>query len=156
MNEAFEELKSDLDSGKPLSNPPYTVRTNKSMSKEEFSSIRKDLDLTQAQLAEVLDISIKTVQAYEQGRIEPPGLAAKVLRIMRSNAFFRNIFQGNVDPKDYSQSAEFMYSIDQMNANTHLMEAFENWKTKTQILNMTETGVLQINEPEQCEDKNAR
>ena len=96
MEDAFEDLKRDLESGAPLSGSAYKVRANKPMSKEEFSSIRKEMDLTQAQLAEILDISIKTVQSYEQGIIEPPGLVAKVLRLLRSNATFKAIFEGDI------------------------------------------------------------
>jgi len=58
------ELKRDLEAGKPLASGAYKVRAYKMMDKEEFSEIRKELKVTQAHLAEILDISIKTVQAY--------------------------------------------------------------------------------------------
>jgi len=140
MQDAFEDLKRDLESGTPLSGPSYKVRANKPMSKEEFSSIRKEMDLTQAQLAEILDVSIKTVQSYEQGRIDPPGLVAKILRLLRSNSSFKTIFQGDIGLKDYSESAELMYAQplgDTHEANEELVKAFNKWHTSIQIQSMT-------------------
>jgi|GEM_PF-3234997 len=144
MEDAFEDLRKDLESGVPLSGPACKVRANKPMSKEEFSLIRKEMDLTQAQLAEILDISIKTVQSYEQGRIEPPGLVAKVLRLLRSNATFKTIFQGDIDPKSYSESAELLFahrSGAMQEVAEQFMEtvqkAYEKMNTSIQIQNMT-------------------
>lgn len=143
MEDAFEDLRRDLESGVPLSGPACKVRANKPMSKEEFSLIRKEMDLTQAQLAEILDISIKTVQSYEQGRVEPPGLVVKVLRLLRSNATFKAIFQGDIDPKSYSESAELLFAqrSGAMQEAEQFMEtvqkAYEKMNTSIQIQNMT-------------------
>lgn len=94
MDEAFEELEKDVKKNN-LRGKSYKVRMSKPMDKDEFISIRKSLGLTQAQIAELLDISIKTIQTYEQGRIEPSGLVAKVLRLMHKNKIFKNIFTDN-------------------------------------------------------------
>lgn len=90
--DAFEELKQELKKGPPVFRVTREVRLSKAMKKEEFTSIRKELNLTQRELARELDLSIKTVQAYEQGRIEPSGLVAKVLRKMRNNSTFLKLF----------------------------------------------------------------
>jgi DNA-binding transcriptional regulator YiaG len=96
------ELKRDLEAGKPLASGAYKVRAYKMMDKEEFSEIRKELKVTQAHLAEILDISIKTVQAYEQGRAEVPGLVSKVLRLMRQDPVFQGLFRGEMTTGEYS------------------------------------------------------
>ncbi len=125
MNEAFDDLKKDLESGQPLSHPPYKVRAAKPMLKEEFASIRKRFDVTQAQLAEILDVSIKTVQAYEQGRADVPGLVAKVLRLMDHDTVFRGIFKGVMAKEDYSDYVRIQNVLDldiDMNKKVQLAE----------------------------------
>lgn len=109
------ELKRDLEAGKPLTNAPHKVRASKPMGKEEFSAIRKDLTVTQAQLAEILDISIKTVQAYEQGRAEIPGLVSKVLRLMRQDSVYRGLFRGELSTVEYSNYVS-MKSVSERNS----------------------------------------
>jgi DNA-binding transcriptional regulator YiaG len=101
----MEELARDLESGRKLSGSCHTVRANKPMNKKEFSDIRGSLDLTQARLAEILDISIKSVQAYEQGRTDVPGLVAKVMRLMSSDSVFRSLFKGEMSEGQYSEYA---------------------------------------------------
>lgn len=44
--------------------------------------IRLRLGLTQAELAEVLDISVRTVQEWEQGRRKPTGAARTLLSVL--------------------------------------------------------------------------
>ena len=109
------ELKHDLEAGKPLTNAPHKVRASKPMDKDEFSAIRKVLNVTQAHLAEILDISIKTVQAYEQGRAEIPGLVSKVLRLMRQNSVFRSLFRGEMPTGEYSNDVS-MKSVSERNS----------------------------------------
>jgi DNA-binding transcriptional regulator YiaG len=106
------ELKRDLESGRPLANPAYKVRAAKPMGKEEFGTIRKGLKVTQSQLAEILDISVKTVQAYEQGRAEIPGLVSKVLRLMQRDGVFRGIFRGEMSQDHYSDYVRIQQVLD--------------------------------------------
>ena len=87
----LRELKKDLESGKSAVWKTHAIRLSKPMSNEEFFSRRNALKMTRTQLAQVLDISITTVQAYEQGKTAIPGLVAKVLRKME-NQDFREIF----------------------------------------------------------------
>jgi len=94
------ELKKELEAGEPRYKLSYKARLSTLMSKDEFSTIRKELNVTQACLAEILDISVKSVQAYEQGRSEIPGLVAKVLRLMHKNSIFRSLFCGEISADD--------------------------------------------------------
>lgn len=66
------------------------------MNKSDFSNIRKSLDLTQIELADVLCISIKTIQAYEQGRSNIPNLVSKTMQLMHQNIMFRGVFYSHL------------------------------------------------------------
>lgn len=116
------ELKQDLENGKVLTKPAYKVRTSIPMGKDEFSTIRKVLNLTQSQLAETLDISIKTVQAYEQGRAEIPGLVLKVLRLMQKDSVFRSVFCEEMTTEEYSKYITVKSVISSDNATIKLSE----------------------------------
>jgi DNA-binding transcriptional regulator YiaG len=116
------ELKRDLENGKALTKPAYKVRASNPMGKDEFSAIRRELNLTQSQLAETLDISIKTVQAYEQGRAEIPGLVLKVLRLMQKDSVFRSVFCGEMSMEEYSQYITIQSVISSDNATIKLSE----------------------------------
>ena len=48
-------------------------------------SARRSVDLTQREFAKLLDVSIDTVQDWEQGRRSPRGAAKTLLRIVQSN-----------------------------------------------------------------------
>jgi putative transcriptional regulator len=52
------------------------------MTMEEFQALRSRLQLSQADFARMLCVSIRTVQNWEQGRRSPTGPAAALLRIM--------------------------------------------------------------------------
>lgn len=48
-------------------------------------SARRSVDLTQREFAKLLDVSVDTVQDWEQGRRFPRGAAKTLLRIVQSN-----------------------------------------------------------------------
>lgn len=53
------------------------------MTPEEISSLRKGLRLSQSDFAWVLNVSLQTVQAWEQGVRRPGGAALRLLNIVR-------------------------------------------------------------------------
>ncbi len=53
------------------------------MKKSEIVKLRKQLNYSQAIFARALNVSVKTVQAWEQGRREPKDAALKLLTIAR-------------------------------------------------------------------------
>lgn len=55
------------------------------MDAAEYVRIRKSLGFTQARLAEILGVSIKTVQSHEQGRASVSSLIARIMRMMVEN-----------------------------------------------------------------------
>jgi putative transcriptional regulator len=49
----------------------------------EIKGIREKLDVSQAEFAEMIGISKRTLQEWEQGRCKPTGAALKLLMIAR-------------------------------------------------------------------------
>ena len=52
---------------------------------EEIANIRKKYDLTQKSLSEVLDVSTRTVEAWETGVNIPSGPANKLLHLLEAD-----------------------------------------------------------------------
>ena len=55
------------------------------MSRSEIVKLRRELNCSQAVFARLLNVSLKTVQAWEQGVREPGDAALKLLTIARKN-----------------------------------------------------------------------
>ena len=53
------------------------------MDKTEVVKIRESLNFSQAVFAKYLNVSVKTVQAWEQGTGQPSGASLKLLSIIR-------------------------------------------------------------------------
>jgi putative transcriptional regulator len=57
----------------------------KPMKKQEIVKLRQQLNLSQAVFASVLNVSVKTVQAWEQGLRQPSDAALKLLTIAKKH-----------------------------------------------------------------------
>ena len=57
----------------------------KRMKKHEIVKLRQQLNLSQAVFAGVLNVSVKTVQAWEQGLRQPSDAALKLLTIAKKH-----------------------------------------------------------------------
>src|SRR5262245_39836931 len=57
----------------------------KPMKKREIIKLRQQLNLSQPRFASVLNVSVKTVQAWEQGLREPSDAALKLLTIAKKH-----------------------------------------------------------------------
>ena len=65
------------------------------MSPAEIKTIRKDLGVTQAEFAAMMNISKRTVEDWEQGRRKPVGPAQSLLAIAkRRPEAFQELFVG--------------------------------------------------------------
>lgn len=60
-----------------------TFRPNIDVSPGQIKSIRKKFDLSQADLAKLLDVGIDTVRKWEQGRNTPEGPSRRMLQAMQ-------------------------------------------------------------------------
>ena len=91
-NEFFEDLKAGLTAaiehakGKRKDLRTTTLpRPPKELSAKEIAKLRSQLNVSQAVFARYLNISIKTVQSWEQGQGKPNGASLKLLSIAMKN-----------------------------------------------------------------------
>ena len=93
-NEAFAELKEAMEDalaferGKRSDLKVMRIRAPrppKAMSPRDIARIRERLNCSQAVFAMMLNISPKTVQAWEQGSREPGDAALKLLSIAKNH-----------------------------------------------------------------------
>lgn len=61
------------------------VKAPRPFSKEDIVKLRKQLRVSQAAFAMLLNISTKTVQKWEQGENQPNGSSLKLLTIAKKN-----------------------------------------------------------------------
>jgi putative transcriptional regulator len=91
-DEDFAELKLSLEQAlQHASGERRDLRTTvlptppKPMKKHEIVKLRQQLNLSQAVFASVLNVSVKTVQAWEQGLRQPSDAALKLLTIAKKH-----------------------------------------------------------------------
>ena len=93
-DEAFADLKASMEDalafergkGRNLKVTRIQApRPPKAMSSREIVQIRRKLNCSQAVFAMMLNISTKTVQAWEQGSREPSDAALKLLTIAKKH-----------------------------------------------------------------------
>lgn len=93
-NEAFAELKEAMEDALAFERGQRSdlrvtriqaPRPPKAMSPQDIARIRQKLNCSQAVFAMILNISTKTVQAWEQGSREPGDAALKLLTIAKKH-----------------------------------------------------------------------
>ncbi len=91
-NKFFEELKQSMIEGLEHAHGKRSdlrvttlPRPPKKLSNMEIATIRSKAKLSQSVFARYLNVSIKTVQAWEQGSRTPSDAALKLLSIARDN-----------------------------------------------------------------------
>ena len=86
-DESFTELKESLTQvlehtrGKRELRTTILPRPPRPMSKKDVLKIRNNLNFSQAVFARAINVSVKTVQAWEQGQRKPSDAALKLLSI---------------------------------------------------------------------------
>ena len=65
----------------------------------DVAGLRKELGLSQATLAALMHVSVKTVQGWEQGLRAPSGLASRFLQVLEEPERFSIFFQGPASGK---------------------------------------------------------
>src|SRR5687767_12140448 len=87
--ELFEDLKASLGEaiqhaeGKKYLRTTTLPRPPKKLSNIEIAGLRGAMNVSQAVFAKYLNVSVKTVQAWEQGTGKPSGTALKLLSLAR-------------------------------------------------------------------------
>ncbi len=79
LNEAIEHAE-----GKRELRTTALPRPPKEMQSSEIAALREKMNASQAVFAHYLNVSVKTVQAWEQGK-KPSGAALKLLSIAKKN-----------------------------------------------------------------------
>jgi len=80
LTQAIEYEKGNLEAKKYV----YVINPVEEYSNIEIKEIRKNAHMTQSVFAEYMGVSIKTVEAWEGGRIRPSGTARRLLSILAS------------------------------------------------------------------------
>ncbi|CAN5533872.1 MAG: helix-turn-helix domain-containing protein [Blastocatellia bacterium] len=87
--ELFDDLMQSLNEAAEHAQGKRKLRTTivpfppKEMSKNEIAKIRKTLNCSQGIFASALNVSVRTVQAWEQGQRKPDGASLKLLDIAK-------------------------------------------------------------------------
>ena len=84
----FDELKASLEEAVEIKNG---VREPARVTRYELAdvkAIRAQLNVSQSEMAKVLVNSLDTIKSWETGRLNPTGLAAKVLATIQANPKF--------------------------------------------------------------------
>ncbi len=97
-NSDFDDLKkslnevNDFQNGKieikPIKRKKLIVEPPEEFNPEKIKQVRQTTSLSQSGLAAILGISVKTVQAWESGRSNPLGPAARILSILQNEPDF--------------------------------------------------------------------
>lgn len=74
---AFSSGKRGLGRRVTVSIAPLPI-----ISRQKIKKIREDLHLSQRRFADILGVSIKTVEAWEAGRNKPAGSSVRLLQII--------------------------------------------------------------------------
>ena len=80
-------LKKRIDKGLKTNakDIPEGILSPKSFSAKQIKKIRKECNLSQTWFAYVLNVSPKTIQAWEQGKNKPDGSSLVLLHICKNN-----------------------------------------------------------------------
>ncbi len=82
-----ESLNEAIEHGQGKRNLKTTTlpRPPEKMQSSEIVALRENINASQAVFAHYLNVSVKTVQAWEQGTGKPSGAALKLLSIAKKN-----------------------------------------------------------------------
>jgi len=89
----FERLKSGLEEGIRHAKGEITLKTTTlempdrppEVNAEQLTKLRLKSGMSQAVFAQVLNVSTKTVQSWEQGQRKPPQAALRLIQVFRQD-----------------------------------------------------------------------
>ena len=93
VDESVRHAKGKITlSSERLSLPPKPPK----YSKTKIKRLRKTMNVSQSVFADLLNVSVKTVQAWEQGDNTPKGTTTRLLQIVENNPeyFIGSILKG--------------------------------------------------------------
>ena len=80
-DEMFKELMASIREGGAILRGETLAAKSATIEAPDVAKIRAEYDLSQAQFAALLGISVRTLQNWEQGRRSPQGPAQVLLRV---------------------------------------------------------------------------
>lgn len=78
----FDELYASMKQSELIAKGKMTAVSVTRYDIADVKLIRSQLDVSQKELANAMDVSVDTVKSWEQGRRNPTGLASKVLNLL--------------------------------------------------------------------------
>lgn len=81
LDEAIKINKDELKGRRQK----FEISPVKEFSKSEIKSLRAKLELTQIAFAQILGVSIKTVEAWEKGTNSPNGPARRIIGMLKED-----------------------------------------------------------------------
>ena len=78
----FNDLYTSMQQAELIAKGEKTAPNTIRYELADVKAIRAQLDVSQKELANAMDVSIDTVKSWEQGRRNPTGLASKVLTLL--------------------------------------------------------------------------
>ncbi len=87
LNESLTTALEDRNNGVPLKTNKVVLKPTEDFSKEDIRKIRLSYKLSQKCFAEVMGVSVKTVESWEQGRNRLTGPSKRLLALMREGKY---------------------------------------------------------------------
>ncbi len=84
-DDLFAELLESVSEGAAILRGEQEPAQKFEVRTPDIKHIRRQIDLTQAEFADLLGVSIKTLQNWEQGRRTPHGAARVLLQVAAKN-----------------------------------------------------------------------
>jgi len=78
----FDELTRSIKQAGAIARGERAPSHSQEFTPSRIQAVREQADLSQAQFARLLNVSVKTLQNWEQARREPTGAAKALLRIV--------------------------------------------------------------------------
>jgi putative transcriptional regulator len=78
----FDELTKSIKQAGAIARGERAPSRSHEFTPSRIQAVREQADLSQAQFARLLNVSVKTLQNWEQARREPTGAAKALLRIV--------------------------------------------------------------------------
>ncbi|WP_411843739.1 helix-turn-helix domain-containing protein [Salinicoccus sp. HZC-1] len=85
LTTSLDELEQHTKGEKKLRTKKIRTKPIPSYSSKDIKTLRVKAGLSQKTLSEVIGVSSKTVEAWEQGKNKPSGSSARLLQILNDN-----------------------------------------------------------------------
>ncbi|WP_312283935.1 NadS family protein [Candidatus Igneacidithiobacillus taiwanensis] len=80
----FDDLVQSLKEARAIAHGQMPASRRIKVTAPDAKAVREQIGLSQSEFAQLMRVSVKTLQNWEQGRRHPTGPAAALLRIVQS------------------------------------------------------------------------